>query len=258
MFNEMACIFERKNKTTSNFYLVEERGAKPIPLGNKNPLPKGMPTANLPPETVERLKRRAERAEQKPKANPKLPDGLFPVIYADPPWQYDFVQVKDWGVDNHYDTLPLGQIKFYKDGDGRPIQEKFAKDAVLFLWATPPKLRDAMEVIEAWGFQYITQAVWVKNRLGMGYWWMQKHELLLLAKKGNFPAPKTGNRPPSIITAKWNGHSKKPLKVYRMIEEMCPVPEIIRGNGRDYYLECFARGPKRRYWAGFGYEYVNV
>jgi len=254
----MAWIVERKNKKTVNFYLVERRGTKPIPLGNKNPLPKGMPTTNLPPEWVERLKRRAGQAKAKPKINPQLPNGQFSVIYADPPWQYDFVQVKDWGVENHYETLPLEEIKHYRDGEGTPIQDKFTQNAVLFLWATPPKIRDAMEVIDAWGFQYITQAVWIKNRLGMGYWWMQKHEILLLAKKGNFPAPKTGSRPPSIIQAKWNGHSKKPGCVYRMIERMCPVPEVIKGNGADYYLECFARGPKRRHWAGFGYEYGKV
>jgi len=228
-------------------------------LGTKPPLPKGISTRGLSQDWVEKLKqRRASKTKQKPKANPRLPDGIFPVIYADPPWQYDFVQVKDWGIETHYETLPLEQIKFYKGDGDIPIQDKFAKDAVLFLWTTPPKLKDAMEVIEAWGFQYITQAVWVKNRLGMGYWWMQKHELLLLAKKGNFPAPKTGYRPLSIIKAKWNGHSKKPMCVYRMIEKMCPVPESIKNNGKDYYLECFVRGLKRRHWAGFGHEYANV
>lgn len=260
----MASIVRQKSKRGERFYLAEprrENGKVKVaftPLGNKNPLPKGMPNTNLPPEIIERLKRLATQRKAPKKANPRIPDGLFPVIYADPPWQYDFVQVNDWGVDAHYDTLPLDQIKFYKGGDGRPIQESIAKDAVLFLWATPPKLRDAIEVLEAWGFRYITQAVWVKGRLGMGYWWMQKHELLLLGKRGNFPAPKTGSRPPSIIEAEWNGHSKKPLSVYKMIEGMCPAPNEIKGNGKDYYLECFARGPKRKHWAGFGHEYGNI
>lgn len=255
----MANIIERKNKKGSNFYLVigKDKNGNLIrlPLGNKNPLPKGMRTDNLPQDLVERLKRRAQQARVKPQPNPILPDGQFPVIYADPPWQYDFVQVNDWGVEAHYETLPLEDIKNYKDPRGVTIQDKVAKNSVLFLWATPPKLNDAMEVIDAWGFQYTTCAVWLKNRLGMGYWWMQKHEILLLAKAGNFPAPKTGARPPSIIQAKWNGHSKKPSCIYRMIEKMCPMPDIIKGNGADYYLECFARGSKRKHWAGFGKEY---
>lgn len=260
----MASIVERKNKKGSNFYLVEghrENGKVKVnftPLGNKNPLPKGIPTNNLPLGIVEKLKHKAKQMKRKPKVNPQLPEGQFSVIYADPPWRYDFVQVNDWGIEAHYDTLPLDEIKNYKDVQGVPIQDKFAKTAVLFLWATPPKLKDAMEVIQAWGFQYITGAVWVKNRLGMGYWWMQKHEILLLAKRGNFPAPKTGSRPPSVIEANWNGHSKKPTSIYRMIEKMCPIPEDIKNNGTDYYLECFARGPKRKYWTGFGHEYGKV
>lgn len=253
----MAFIRELKNKSGKYYYLVEVIGGKKVftYLGTKPPLPKGISTKGLSPDWVRRLKRRAKEAKLKPQPNGKLPEGQFAVIYADPPWQYDFVQVNDWGVEAHYDTLPLEDIKNYKDGQGVPIEDKFAKTAVLFLWATPPKLKDAMEVIEAWGFKYITQAVWVKNRLGMGYWWMQKHELLLLAKRGDFPAPKTGFRPPSIIEAKWNGHSKKPTLVYRMIEKMCPIPETIKEGGADYYLECFARGPKRKHWAGFGHEY---
>lgn len=254
MWCKMASIFERKTNNCVAYYLNERIGDKVVKtyLGTKPPLPKGIPTTGLSPELVDRLKERAKRRKEKPKANPQLPEGQFPVILADPPWQYDFVQVKDWGVEAHYPTLPLEKIKDYKDQSGVSLRDKVAKTAVLFLWATPPKLREALEVIEAWGFQYITQAVWLKSRLGMGYWWMQKHELLLLAKKGNFPAPKTNRRPPSIIEAKWRGHSRKPVCIYRMIEKMCPVPEGFCG---DYYLECFARGPKRRYWAGFGYEY---
>jgi len=253
----MASIQTQKTKGGTYFYLAEWRNGKGIKtyLGTKDPLPKGMPRTGLPDQWVEKLKRKAKQRAIKPAPNPTLPDGKFPVVYADPPWRYDFVQVNDWGVEAHYDTLPLEDIKNYKDTQGVPIQEKFAKTAVLFLWVTPPKLKDAMEVIEAWGFQYTTQAVWVKNRLGMGYWWMQKHEVLLLAKRGNFPAPQTGSRPPSIIEAKWNGHSKKPTSVYRMIEKMCPVPETTKANGADYYLECFARGHKRKHWAGFGHEY---
>jgi N6-adenosine-specific RNA methylase IME4 len=32
-----------------------------------------------------------------------------------------------------------------------PVQEIVAEEAVLFLWATNPMLRDALRVIEAWG-----------------------------------------------------------------------------------------------------------
>lgn len=253
----MASIFERKVNNSTAYYLNERVEGKPklTYLGTKRPIPKSLPRTNLSPEWVERLKRKAKQRATKPAPNPTLPDGKFQVIYADPPWQYDFSRVEAWGIEAHYNTLSVDQIMFYKDAQGTPIQDKFADDAVLFIWATQPKLKEALQVIEAWGFNYTTGAIWVKDRLGMGYWWMQKHELLLLAKRGNVPAPDTGRRPPSIIEAPWSGHSKKPKRIYRMIETMCPVPDSYQAAGRDYYLELFKRGTKRPFWSGWGQEY---
>lgn len=254
----MANITKEKNKY---FYLNEpyrENGKvknKHTYLGTKNPLPRGIPTTGLPEHWVERLKQRAKQKAAKPAPNPTLPDGKFSVLYADPPWRYEFSKVEDWGIEAHYPTLTVEQIMNYRDGNETPIQEAIANNAVLFLWATQPKLKEALQVIEAWGFEYKTGAIWDKKRLGMGYWWMQKHELLLLAKRGNFPAPATSNRPPSIIEIPWNGHSSKPSKIYKMIERMCPLPSSYKEDGRDYYLELFKRGKKRPFWAGFGHEY---
>lgn len=52
-------------------------------------------------------------------------------------------------------------------------------NAVLYLWATAPKLLEALEVMRAWGFKYKTQAVWDKSWVGMGYWFRGQHEILL-------------------------------------------------------------------------------
>lgn len=44
------------------------------------------------------------------------------------------------------------------------VQNIAAKDCVLFLWTTMPKLFDAQCVISDWGFTYKTAAfVWVKR-----------------------------------------------------------------------------------------------
>lgn len=64
-----------------------------------------------------------------------------------------------------------------------------ADNAVLFLWATAPKLKEALEVMEAWGFEYRTNAVWDKEIIGMGYWFRGQHELLLVGVKGEFSPP---------------------------------------------------------------------
>lgn len=95
-------------------------------------------------------------------------------------------------------------------------------NATLFLWATSPKLMEAMEVIDAWGFDYKTCMVWVKDRIGMGYYARQRHELLLIATRGRPAAPLPSNRPDSVILSPRERHSAKPEQVYTMIEKMYP------------------------------------
>ena len=71
----------------------------------------------------------------------------YKIIYADPPWSY-----ADQGCQgtmaNHYQGMELGNIK------SLPISSITDTDAILFLWATFPMLREALEVIDAWGFNY--------------------------------------------------------------------------------------------------------
>jgi len=257
----MAYIREKITKSEKYYYLVKSHRVngrvikEETYLGTKRPWPKSQGWKNLSQEQVQRANQKAARRKVRPSPNPSLPEGKYAVIYADPPFRYDFARVTDWSIEEHYKTLTTEEIKYYKDQSGVPIQDIFADNALLFLWSPQPKLTDALQVIEAWGFRYITGAVWVKNRLGMGYWWMQKHELLLLAKKGEFPTPLTKNRFPSVIEAGWNGHSTKPTVVYKMIEKMCPLPDLQKREERDYYLELFKRGLKRPFWAGWGAEY---
>ena len=40
-------------------------------------------------------------------------------------------------------------------------------NCILYLWATAPKLLEALEVMDAWGFTYKTQAIWNKEIIGM-------------------------------------------------------------------------------------------
>ncbi len=49
------------------------------------------------------------------------------------------------------------------------VAEKAVDDAGLFMWATPPKVAEALYVLDQWGFTYVTQMVWDKEHPGMGY-----------------------------------------------------------------------------------------
>lgn len=127
---------------------------------------------------------------------------MFDVIYADPPWRYDFSKSDSRQVENQYPTMTTDEIA--------ALQVPANKNAVLYLWATAPKLRDALIVMKRWGFEYKTHAVWDKMKVGMGYWFRGRHELLLVGVKGKFSPPEADERWSSIFTHPRTEHSKKP------------------------------------------------
>jgi hypothetical protein len=83
--------------------------------------------------------------------------GTFPVIYADPPWRYEHVETESRAIENQYPTMELADIC------GLPVAKHCTDDAILFLWATAPKLAEAMMVVTGWGFSYRTCMVWDKE-----------------------------------------------------------------------------------------------
>lgn len=167
--------------------------------------------------------------------------GPFPVLYADPPWRYDFaLDDEGRGIENQYPTMTVEEIA--------DLPVPAAVDGVLFLWTTSPKLREGLLVVDAWGYEYRTCMVWVKDRIGMGYYARQQHELLLIGARGDIPAPAPATRPPSVVTAPRTEHSSKPDEVYGLIERMYPG-----------YTKCelFQRRP-RDGWVGWGNQVEQV
>lgn len=188
---------------------------------------------------AQRLLLEAEQWERN--ATPDAEQQVASVLLADPPWQYD-AALPNRAVENQYPTATAEQIATHID---QPWFPKLASDCVLFMWTTAPKLREAFTVLDGWGFTYKTHAIWDKDRLGMGYWFRSKHELLLVATKGSPPTPAEGDRLPSIFVEKRsNKHSEKPECVYAMLESM--FPEAIKA-------EVYQR-KERKGWAGHGNE----
>jgi N6-adenosine-specific RNA methylase IME4 len=91
-----------------------------------------------------------------------------------------------------------------------PVGELAAPDALLFLWVPAPILAQAMQVIPAWGFDYRTGMVWVKQSSIPGRYIRSQHEHLLIARRGEFPTPRDKDRPSSAIFAQRREHSRKP------------------------------------------------
>lgn len=157
----------------------------------------------------------------------------YGVIYADPPWSYQNDNPRG-GVRREYCTMTDTEIL------GMDIPK--AEDCVLFLWATMPRLPLALQVIDAWGFEYKSGAVWDKERLGIGYWFRGQHELLLVGVRGKVSPPTPELRIRSVIRIQSGQHSSKPDYVREMIAKW--YPDVPR-------LELFTR-MKRPGWTPHG------
>lgn len=185
-----------------------------------------------------------QRTEQKRAVAMAQPSGVYSVIYADPPWEYDNTGVHG-AADHHYPTMPLETICSLL-GDQ---QIAVAENAVLFLWATNPFLQDALYVVNSWGFTYKTNMVWVKTDLvkpGSGFYVRGRHELLLICTRGSFTPLDQHISPPigSVISSPVQEHSSKPDAFYDAIERLYPNCNAI---------ELFARR-RRDGWEGWGYD----
>lgn len=141
----------------------------------------------------------------------ELPKKKYQVIYADPPWRYNFSKDNKDKIEEHYPTMGLEEIK--------KISVNIIADdnCVLFLWATAPKLKEALEVMDSWGFEYKTNAVWDKQWIGMGYWFRGNHELLLVGTKGKFSPPNQKELVDSVFRIRRREHSRKPDKIRTLI-----------------------------------------
>jgi N6-adenosine-specific RNA methylase IME4 len=190
---------------------------------------------NTEERRAERLARIAAQAD----AGALPQDRKYPIILADPAWRYEHSPygTHSRSVEEHYPTMALEDIC------ALPVSQLAADNAMLFLWSPTPMLEQAFTVIRAWGFEFRTAFVWVKPT-GTGLYLRQRHEHLLVARRGEFPTPDPANRPDSVIEAPRREHSRKPDEAAALIERMYP------GLAR---IELFAR-QARPGWDRWGAE----
>ena len=152
----------------------------------------------------------------------------YSIIYTDNPWRYADQKANDPAMGGiTYPTMTVEELS------ALPVGDLAAKDCVLFCWATMPRLREALQVIEAWEFQYTTCAFcWVKQNpsgqgiySGLGHWCCGNAELVLLAKRGR--PQRISKSVKQIVLAPRGRHSAKPPEVRdRIVQLLGDVPRI--------------------------------
>jgi len=186
----------------------------------------------------------------------ELPNKKYNIIYADPAWKYNDKRNGEGknnpngagGALKHYKCMDIEEIKSLR------VPEITDENCMLFLWATSPFMKAAIEVIESWGFKFITiPFVWIKMRNdmseprkdGIGNYTLNNAEYVLLGRKGKYWRNSTKVK--QILLNPKMGHSKKPEEIRKRIEELCgDLPRI----------ELFARD-KAEGWDVWGNEAPN-
>jgi N6-adenosine-specific RNA methylase IME4 len=180
-----------------------------------------------------------------------MPQKRYSIIYADPPWDYGERPL--WcrgGAGQHYATQSVDWIA------DLPVPRIAAWHSACFLWATFPKLPEALYVLRHWGFEYRTVAfTWVKLNaksdtpfFGMGQWTRANAEICLLATRGT--VARRDKSVPQVIASPPTEHSRKPDEARE---------RIVRLLGDLPRIELFARPlsplwPKAEGWDVWGDE----
>jgi N6-adenosine-specific RNA methylase IME4 len=217
---------------------------QPFPATGVFPAPKTPAEKASYRETVDtnrEAKHAAIAGEAKDLASPdKL--GPFSVLYVDPPWQYSARVSESKSIEQQYPTLSIAELCALN------VPSITAPRAVLYLWVTAPMIKEALQLLDAWGFVYKSQAVWIKGRngAGMGHYWRVDHELLFVATKGNFGPSDPEVRVSSVLEYPRGRHSEKPRDVREYLDSLYSRDEHPR-------VELFARETAEG-WVSIGNE----
>lgn len=182
----------------------------------------------------------------------------YQVILVDPPWDYNS------GGKNYQGAMPYKPMK-YGELKALPIHDIAEKNCALLLWSTGPFLGQAINLIDAWGFKYVTMfAVWRKiYKSGRpvccpGHYTRSCHEFLLLGVRGHTSRFRRSSNLSQLIDSDYRllgdtehtivsqrtSHSTKPVEAYELIEEFYDCTRKI---------ELFARN-KRAGFDAWGLE----
>lgn len=181
-----------------------------------------------------------------------LERGKYGAILADPPWHFQAWASPPYGkgrsAESHYNTMKEAEIA------ALPVADLAADDCVLFMWACWPTVKQAFNIMEAWGFKYKTCAFcWLKADatqiqmfeeeiepdMLLGYWTRSNSEFCLLGTRGT-PKRQACDVRQGIIAPR-REHSRKPDGIHERIERLVSGP----------YVELFAR-QRRPNWDCWG------
>lgn len=176
---------------------------------------------------------------------PPLPEGPYDIIVADPPWSYGFGFAGTGGAQYQYPTMT--QKALFALGDD--VWNVSHSDTYLCLWSTSPKLPEALALMDAWQYQFVTTLfTWVKTNAdgsvysGLGFHTNQNPEFVLLGKRRTYDErgrvaylarrERLARNVKAVIMAPKGRHSEKPAEMYRRLIRLYEAERRIDLFGR--------------------------
>jgi N6-adenosine-specific RNA methylase IME4 len=104
-------------------------------------------------------------------------------------------------------------------------------------------MREAFDLLDAWGFEPKTILTWAKDKMGMGDWLRLQTEHCIMAVRGKPVVTLTHQT--TLLHAPGRGHSVKPTEFYDLVESLCPAPR---------YADLFSRYRHNDKWDCHGNE----
>lgn len=160
----------------------------------------------------------------------------YTVILADPPTYHASYSAFDGAKAPPYPTMSDAWLR------DLPVGHLAAADCLLCLWSTMPKLKFSLDLLEVWGFRYVTAGAWFKRTVngkiayGTGKVLMSGAEPFLLGARGR---PAYAKRPvkgvfesdaefDAALADQWQTdlnamrreHSRKPDDQYERLETL--------------------------------------
>jgi N6-adenosine-specific RNA methylase IME4 len=193
---------------------------------------------------IKEAKREERREENRAKvAEAATPEAIaetgakFATIVIDPPW--------DWGDEGDQDQLGRSRPDYATMSKEQllalPLPDLSDDDCHIYLWITNRSLPKGFELLEKWGFRYVTAITWAKPHFGMGNYFRGQTEHVLFGVKGSQPLKRKDVGTLFQAARGKGGHSSKPPEFYELVESCSPGP----------YLEMFSRS-EREDWKTWG------
>jgi N6-adenosine-specific RNA methylase IME4 len=213
--DKVASYFGKSGKTYEKAKaIVKAANAEPEKYGK---LQADMDRSGRVENAFRRLKA-AQQGEEIRQESPPLPQrGPYRVIVADPPWAYQLRQ-----QDPSKRTIMPYPPMSTADICAVDIASIAHDDCVLWLWVTNSHMRDAFDVLDAWGFEQKTILTWAKNRMVTGDWLRGQTEHCIMAVRGKPTVVLTNQT--TLLHGPVREHSQKPDEFYALVETLCPAP----------------------------------